>query len=197
MKPAAEVTNVLMVGVGGQGIILTSSILAAVAAESGLVIKKSEVHGMAQRGGAVSSHIRFGQKVYSPLIPAGEADILFGSELLETCRWLPYLKEGGKIIASLQKIDPPSVFRGEKPYPEGLVEKLKAKDPQLIAIDALKEAVGLGDARVAGIVLLGSLSKILDFNLQLWLDKVKEMVPKKAVEINLKAFQRGRELAGP
>ncbi len=90
MKPAAEVTNVLMVGVGGQGIILTSSILAAVAAESGLVIKKSEVHGMAQRGGAVSSHIRFGQKVYSPLIPAGEADILFGSELLETCRWLPY-----------------------------------------------------------------------------------------------------------
>jgi len=195
MKPGSELINVLMVGVGGQGIILTSSILAAVAAESGLMIKKSEVHGMAQRGGAVSSHIRFGKKVYSPLIPAGEADILFGSELLETYRWLPYLKEGGKIIASLQEIDPPSVFRGERPYPEGLLEKLRQADPGLIALDALKEAVNLGDSRVAGIVLLGALSKLLDFKRELWLDKVKEMVPKKAVEINLKAFARGIELA--
>ncbi len=191
----SEVTNVLMVGVGGQGVILTSSILAQVATESGLVVKKSEVHGMAQRGGAVSSHIRFGQQVYSPLIPGGEVDILFGTELLETYRWLPYLKDGGKIIASLQQIDPPSVFRGERTYPEGLVEKLKEKDEQLIALDALKEAVALGDARVAGIVLLGALSKRLSFSDDLWQTKVKELVPKKAIEINLKAFARGKDLA--
>ena len=191
----SEVTNVLMVGVGGQGVILTSSILAQVATESGLVVKKSEVHGMAQRGGAVSSHIRFGQQVYSPLIPGGEVDILFGTELLETYRWLPYLKDGGKIIASLQQIDPPSVFRGERTYPEGLVEKLKEKDEQLIALDALKEAVALGDARVTGIVLLGALSKRLSFSDDLWQTKVKELVPKKAIEINLKAFARGKDLA--
>ena len=192
----SEVTNVLMVGVGGQGIILASSILAEVASESGLDVKKSEVHGMAQRGGAVSSHIRFGKTVYSPLIPAGEADILFGSELLETYRWLPYLKSKGSIIANLQKIDPPAVFRGEMKYPEGLVEKLKAKDHNLIAFDALMEAVALGDARVATIILAGALSRRLNFEEPLWLKKVQELVPKKAIEINLKAFQKGKDLAG-
>lgn len=191
MKP---VTNVLMVGVGGQGIILASSILAEVAAESGLDVKKSDVHGMAQRGGAVSSHIRFGKKVYSPLIPAGEADILFGSELLETYRWLPYLRPGGKIIANLQQIDPPSVFRGEMKYPEGLLERLKNQDPEIIAFDALKEAVALGDSRVATVILVGALSRRLDFKEQPWLKKVQELVPKKAVEINLKAFQKGQQL---
>ena len=192
----SAVTNVLMVGVGGQGIILASSILAEVAAESGLDVKKSEVHGMAQRGGAVSSHVRFGKKVYSPLIPAGEADILFGSELLETYRWLPYLKPEGRIIANLQRIDPPAVFRGEAKYPEGLADKLAQRDSGLIAFDALKEAVALGDARVATVMLAGALSARLEFEEALWLKKVRELVPKKAVEINLKAFQRGRMLAG-
>jgi len=192
----SAVTNVLMVGVGGQGIILASSILAQVAAESGSDVKKSEVHGMAQRGGAVSSHIRFGEKVYSPLIPAGEADILFGSELLETFRWLPYLKEKGRIIANTQKIDPPAVLRGESKYPEGIIEKLKHKDPHLVAFNALEEAVALGDSRVATVVLVGALFKRLEFDKDLWLAKVKELVPKKAIEINLKAFQKGSELAG-
>ena len=192
----SAVTNVLMVGVGGQGIILGSSILAEVAAESGLDVKKSEVHGMAQRGGAVSSHIRFGEKVYSPLIPSGEADVLFGSELLETYRWLPYLRPGGKIIVNLQQIDPPAVFRGEAQYPAGLLEKLRQKDPGLIAFDALKESVALGDARVATVMLAGALSARLKFEDQLWLKKVRELVPQKAVELNLKAFQKGKSLAG-
>jgi indolepyruvate ferredoxin oxidoreductase, beta subunit len=192
----SSVTNVLMVGVGGQGIILASSILAQVAAESGLDVKKSEVHGMAQRGGAVSSHIRFGKKVHSPLIPAGEVDILFGSELLETYRWLPYLKEKGRIIANTQKIDPPAVLRGESKYPEGIVEKLQDKDPHLVAFNALDEAVALGDARVATVVLVGALFRRLEFDKELWLATVKELVPKKAIEINLKAFSKGSELAG-
>jgi len=191
----SAVLNVLMVGVGGQGIILASSILAEVAAESGLEVKKSEVHGMAQRGGAVSSHVRFGDKVYSPLIPAGEADILFGSELLESYRWLPYLKQGGSIIASLQQIDPPAVFRGEMKYPESLKEKLKQRDPGLIAFNALEQAIALGDARVATIILTGALSKRLNFEHGLWLQKVRELVPRKAVELNLRAFQKGLDLA--
>jgi indolepyruvate ferredoxin oxidoreductase, beta subunit len=192
----SSVTNVLMVGVGGQGIILASSILAQVAAESGLDVKKSEVHGMAQRGGAVSSHIRFGKKVHSPLIPAGEVDILFGSELLETYRWLPYLNDKGRIIANTQKIDPPAVLRGESKYPEGIVEKLQDKDPHLVAFNALDEAVALGDARVATVVLVGALFRRLEFDKELWLATVKELVPKKAIEINLKAFSKGSELAG-
>jgi len=192
----SAVTNVLMAGVGGQGVILASSILAEVATESGLEVKKSEVHGMAQRGGAVSSHIRFGSKVYSPLIPAGEADIVFGAELLETCRWLPYLKPGGSIIANLQQIDPPAVFRGEMKYPGGLLEKLKQRDPGLIAFNALEQAIALGDARVATIMLAGALSKRLNFEQALWLEKVRELVPQKALEINLQAFQKGRALAG-
>jgi len=190
-----EVTNVLMVGVGGQGIILASSILAEVAGESGLDVKKSEIHGMAQRGGAVSSHIRFGDKVYSPLIPAGEADILFSAELLEAYRWLPYLKEGGRVVTSLQKIDPPPVFRGEMEYPQGLEQKLAQKDPSFIAIDALKFALELGEPRTATVLLLGALSTLLKFEESLWLKKIEELVPKKAVEVNKKAFAKGRELA--
>ena len=188
------VTNILMVGVGGQGIILASTILAEVAVANGFDVKKSEIHGMAQRGGAVSSHIRFGEKVYSPLIPAREADILFGAELLETYRWLPYLKPGGKIITSLQKIDPPQVFRGEMKYPAGLEEKLRERAPDLIAINALEEAIALGESRTATVLLLGALSHLLEFSLESWLEKVKDLVPRKAVEINLQAFQRGREL---
>jgi indolepyruvate ferredoxin oxidoreductase, beta subunit len=195
VSAVTQVTNVLMVGVGGQGIILASSILAQAAAESGLDVKKSEVHGMAQRGGAVSSHVRFGKKVYSPLIPAGEADILFGSELLETYRWLPHLKEGGRVIANTQKIDPPAVLRGESKYPEGILEKFQAKDPHTIAFNALDEAVALGDARVATVLLVGALSRLLKFDQELWLKKVRELVPKKAVELNLLAFQKGLELA--
>jgi indolepyruvate ferredoxin oxidoreductase beta subunit len=189
------VTNVLMAGVGGQGIILASEVLARTAAASGLVVKKSEVHGMAQRGGAVTSHVRFGETVYSPLIPDGETDILMASELLEGLRWLPFLKPGGRVVLSTQQIPPPIVSRGDEPYPEGVLDKIRGRDPDVIALQCLEIASELGNPRTATVVLLGSLNVLLPFNTDTWLSILKAEVPEKAVEVNLKAFERGRELA--
>ncbi len=188
------VTNVLLVGVGGQGIIVASDALARTAAMAGMDVKKSDVHGMAQRGGAVSSHVRFGDKVYSPLIPDGEADILMSSELLEALRWVPHLKPGGRIVVNTQKINPPAVFRGEAEYPGDILEELRKHDPELIHGDCLELANEAGNPRTATIVLAGALSTLLDFDEKLWKEAVAEVVPKKALEVNLKAFKMGREL---
>jgi len=189
------VVNVLLAGVGGQGIILASEVLSKVAAAAGLDVKKSDVHGMAQRGGSVTSHVRFGEKVYSPLIPDGEADILMASEALEGLRMLPFLKAGGRVAVNTQRIFPPTVARGEQPYPEGIVEACRAKDPKAIAIDCLSIAKEAGNAKTATVALLGALSTIIDFPEQAWLDLLVAEVPKKAVEVNLKAFKLGREKA--
>jgi indolepyruvate ferredoxin oxidoreductase beta subunit len=187
------VTNVLMAGVGGQGIILASEVIAKAAAASGLDVKKSDVHGMAQRGGSVSSHVRFGDKVYSPLIPDGEADILMASEALEGLRMLPFLKAGGRVALNTQRIFPPTVARGEQPYPEGIVEAARARDPKAIALDCLAIAQEVGNARTATVVLLGALSNVIEFPEQMWLDLLASEVPKKALDVNLKAFRMGRE----
>ena len=189
------VTNVLVAGVGGQGIILASDVLAKTAADCGLDIKKSDVHGMAQRGGAVTSHVRFGDKVYSPLIPEGEADIIMASELLEALRWLPFFKPGGRIAVSTQRIPPPTVARGEQAYPEDILARLKEKDPKLIAMDCLAMANAAGDSRTATIVLLGGLSTVLGFPEAAWLERLQKEAPKKAVQVNLVAFAAGRAQA--
>ena len=189
------VVNVLMAGVGGQGIILASEVLAKAAAAAGKDVKKSDVHGMAQRGGSVTSHVRFGDKVYSPLIPDGEADILMASEALEGLRMLPFVKSGGRVAINTQRILPPTVARGEQPYPDGIVETVRARDPKAIALDCLVIAQEVGNARTATVVLLGALSTIIDFPEQMWLDLLAAEVPKKALDVNLKAFKVGREKA--
>ncbi len=189
------ITNVLMAGVGGQGIILASEVLAKAAAESGLVVKKSDVHGMAQRGGAVTSHVRFGDAVHSPLIPDGETDILMASEALEGLRSLNYLKPGGRIVLNTQQIPPPTVTRGDQAYPEGILDKIKEKDPKVIHLNCLEVAKQVGNPKTATVVLLGALSVLLDFEIDTWLSLLKKEVPQKAIEVNLKAFEQGRKIA--
>jgi len=189
--------NVLMAGVGGQGIILASDVLAKTAADSGMDVKKSDVHGMAQRGGAVTSHVRFGDKVYSPLIPDGEADVLMASELLEALRWLPFVKPGGRIAVSTQRIAPPTVARGEQEYPGDVLDRLRRRDPKLIALDCLALALEAGNERTSTIVLLGALSTIMPFAEAAFLDRLKKEAPKKALDVNVKAFLLGRKIGEP
>jgi len=188
-------TNVLMAGVGGQGIIVASQALAAVALRSGLDVKKSDVHGMAQRGGSVVSHVRFGDKIYSPLIPDGEADILMASERLEALRYLPFCRKGAGLVVNTQIIPPPTVTSGQEPYPADILEKLRAFDPEMVALDCLEIAREIGNPRTATVVLLGALSTKFSFNDKIWEDAVREAVPAKAVEINLKAFIAGSDRA--
>jgi len=190
-----KVTNVLMAGVGGQGIILASGVLAKTAAAAGLDVKKSDVHGMAQRGGSVLSHVRFGDRVYSPLIPDGETDILMAAEFLEGLRWLPQVRSRGRVVLSTQRILPPTVTRGEQAYPEDILEKIKRRDPRVIHLDCLEIAKAAGDVRTATMVLLGALSTLLPFAQQKWIELLEQGVPKKAVPVNLVAFRRGREWA--
>lgn len=186
-------TSILMAGVGGQGIILASDVLAKAAARSGLDVKKSDVHGMAQRGGAVTSHIRFGEKVHSPLIPEGQADVLMASELLEALRWLPFLKPGGRVAVNTQRIPPPSVARGEVEYPGDILERLREKDPNLVAVDCLGLAKKAGNAKTATVALLGAMSNLVDFPDNVWTELLEKEVPKKVIGVNLKAFAFGRE----
>jgi len=190
-----KVTNVLMAGVGGQGIILASGVLAKTAAAAGLDVKKSDVHGMAQRGGSVLSHVRFGDRVYSPLIPDGETDILMAAEFLEGLRWLPQVRSRGRVVLSTQRILPPTVTRGEQAYPEDILEKIKRRDPRAIHLDCLEIAQAAGDVRTATVVLLGALSTLLPFAQRKWIELLEQEVPKKAVPVNLVAFRRGREWA--
>src|SRR4030042_4580268 len=164
-----KVTNVLMAGVGGQGIILASGVLAKTAAAAGLDVKKSDVHGMAQRGGAVLSHVRFGARVHSPLIPDGETDILMAAELLEGLRWLPQVRSRGRVVLSTQRILPPTVTRGEQAYPEDILEKIKRRDPRAIHLDCLEIAPDAGDVRTATVVLLGARSTLLPFAQRKWI----------------------------
>jgi len=188
------VTNILLVGVGGQGILLASEILAEAFMLAGFDVKKSEIHGMSQRGGSVVSHVRFGEKVYSPVVPEGEGDILFGFELLETCRYLDLLRPGAKVIANDFRIPPPSVLLGNESYPEDLAEKISAKFPDFILVDGLRLATEAGNPRVANTVLLGAVSRHLQIDDSVWHKALQKMVPAKALDINLKAFQSGRSI---
>lgn len=185
--------NIIMGGTGGQGIVLASRIIAHVAFQSGFDVKESEIHGMAQRGGSVVGHIRFGKKIYSPAIPMGEADILVALEEMECIRYLPFLKKSGKIIFNRKKITP--AMLEDNQYPEGIEKFLKEKNYSVYAIHAEKIAKDLGTPKVENSVILGFLSVFLSFDEQVWLEVIKESVPPKTVDLNIKAFQEGRRLA--
>lgn len=187
-------TDILLAGVGGQGIVLASGILANICLAAGYDIKQSEVHGMAQRGGSVTSHVRFGEKVNSPTIAQGEADFLIGFELLESLRWTDFLAPDGVAIVNTQKIDPITVSSGAVEYPDDLEERIRARCKQPVLMDAFTIAQEAGSARAVNMALLGSLSGRLDFPLEIWEEGVRNRVPPKTFEANWTAFSTGREL---
>lgn len=185
--------NVMIVGVGGQGSLLASKLLGRLLLTKGYDIKVSEVHGMSQRGGSVVTYVRYGDKVYSPIIDKGESDFIVSFELLEAARWTEYLKEGGKIIANTQQINPMPVITGAAKYPEALSDKMKAKGIDLDAFDALSLAEEAGSSKAVNIVLMGRLSNYFDATVEEWMKAIEESVPEKFLEMNKKAFTLGRE----
>ena len=188
--------NILVCGVGGQGVILFSNIVSDLALAAGLDVKKSEVHGMAQRGGSVTSHIRFAPKVYSPLIEEGTADIIVAFEMMEALRYIHFLGPKGRLIYDTHRIDPLPVSIGavERPTDEQLEERLKASAPDRRAVRAFAAALKLGNARVQNTVMLGAISCCLDFPEQNFRDAIQRLVKPKVVDLNLKAFAEGRTL---
>jgi indolepyruvate ferredoxin oxidoreductase, beta subunit len=188
--------NVLIVGVGGQGIILASDVLSKTAARAGFDVKKNEIHGMAQRGGSVSSHVRFGKSVSSPIIKLGEADVLVSFEQIETIRYFSYLSEKGKVVLNDQRILPPAVFTGKQEYPPDVIAKVKERVPDAVVVDGLALADKIGNQRVVNVIFLGVLSKFLDIPVEQYEAVLRESIKPKLVDINLKAFHGGRTLVG-
>ena len=186
-----ETKNVMIVGVGGQGSLLASKLLGRLLLSRGYDIKVSEVHGMSQRGGSVVTYVRFGDKVYSPIIDKGEADYIVSFELLEAARWTEYLKPQGKIITNTQRINPMPVIIGAAEYPESLAEKMLAAGIDVDAIDALTLAEEAGSSKAVNLVLMGRLSKYFDFTAEEWLTAIEASVPPKFLEMNKKAFNLG------
>jgi len=189
------ITNVLFAGVGGQGIILASKILVKCAFISGYMVRESELHGMAQRGGSVTSHVRYGEAVYSPLIHKGKADFLVALEELEGLRYVHYLKRDGKVILNQKQVVPFSVHLGIAPYPENAKSLLKAMGLQVDSVNALEIANTLGNPKVENIIVMGVLSQYLPFSTSVWEKAIQESVPVKTIDINLIAFRKGRDLA--
>ncbi|HIY52511.1 MAG TPA: indolepyruvate oxidoreductase subunit beta [Candidatus Agathobaculum merdavium] len=187
-----ETKNIMIVGVGGQGSLLASKLLGRLLLTRGYDIKVSEVHGMSQRGGSVVTYVRFGDKVYSPVIDKGEADFIVSFELLEAARWTEYLKKGGKVVVNTQKINPMPVITGAAAYPENLVEKMQAAGVDVDAFDALGLAEQAGSSKAVNIVLMGHLSNYFDFSEEEWLTALEQSVPAKFLELNRRAFQLGR-----
>ena len=183
--------NILIVGVGGQGTLLASKLMGKIFIDRGYDVKVSEVHGMSQRGGSVVTYVRAGEKVFSPVIEKGEADMMISFEALESVRWLPYLKKGGVLISSTQKIDPMPVIMGKATYPEDILAKLAEKDIKLVSLDALSLAIEAGTPKCANIVLLGAAVQFLGIDKEMWVDIIKSTVPPKTIETNLKAFELG------
>ena len=187
-----ETKNVMIVGVGGQGSLLASKLLGRLLLTKGYDIKVSEVHGMSQRGGSVVTYVRFGDKVYSPVIDKGQADYIVSFELLEAARWTEYLKPGGKIIVNTQQINPMPVIIGAAEYPENLVQQMVDAHIDVDAVDALSLAVEAGSSKAVNLVLMGRLSKYFDFTEEEWLTAIEASVPQKFLELNKKAFCLGQ-----
>jgi indolepyruvate ferredoxin oxidoreductase, beta subunit len=185
-------TNVLVAGVGGQGVILASDIMSEVFMEAGYDVKKSEIHGMAMRGGIVTSHFRFGKKVYSPLIKEGEVDILFAFEQLEGLRWINHVKRRGKVVMNDHKINPPIVNLGDMEYPKEIPELVRSKIKDFYLIKGTDLALQLGDVRAANVVLLGAISRFFEVKEDLWLSTILNYLPPKVHDLNKKAFAVGR-----
>lgn len=189
-----KVTNILMAGVGGQGTLLASEILSEVLMLAGHDVKKAEVHGMAQRGGSVVSHVRFGRKVNSAIIPEGQADILFGFELLETYRYLPLVDPNGTVIVNNLRIAPPSVALGQDTYPDDIPAKLRRCVQDVRVVDGLQLAEQAGNPRTVNTVLLGALSNLLEASHLQWRTAIRSLVPERFQDVNLKAFELGRSV---
>jgi indolepyruvate ferredoxin oxidoreductase beta subunit len=191
-------TNVLMAGVGGQGVLLASETIALAALAEGLEVKQSEVHGVAQRGGSVVSHVRFGPRVHSPLIRCGRGDALYAGEQLEALRYAHYLRPGGLIVMDDRVIKPIQLSpENETAYPEGVAKFLQGKGYQVLVCSAIRRAVELGDKRCANVVLLGLLSTRLSLSYDSWQQAVKKRFPEKFLDLNLRAFEAGREVLSP
>ena len=187
----AQVKNILIVGVGGQGTLLASKLMGKCFVDKGYDVKVSEVHGMSQRGGSVVTYVRYGDKVYSPVIEKGEADIIIAFEQLEAARWLEYLKPDGILIANTQRIDPMPVIMGAAKYPENILTKLQNKNIKVISVDALDLAVKAGNSKSTNVVLLGVTARFLGFERDMWIDIIRSTVPEKMLDINVKAFDLG------
>jgi len=190
-----ETRNIFLAGVGGQGILLAGEIICLTLMETGHDAKKSEVHGMAQRGGSVTSHVRFGRKVFSPLIPRGEADILVAFEALEALRWGGFLRKGGKLLVNRQEIMPTTVTSGRMQYPEDVYERIRKQHPGARMVDAMELARGAGNARTVNSVMVGAVSRELpDVPEKTWKKVIARRLPERLVSVNLKAFDLGRAL---
>jgi len=196
-KTAETTTNVLMSGVGGQGVLAASETIALAAMAEGLQVKQSEVHGVAQRGGSVVSHVRYGPRVFSPLIRCGEVDVLYAGEQLEALRYAHYVKPGGKLVCSDQTLEPIRIPGMEKPYPQGVQQFLMDKGYGVTVIPALETAVELGDKRCANVVLLGALAECLELADASWQTALTERFPEKILDLNLRAFAAGRRFRAP
>ena len=185
--------NILLCGVGGQGILLASELIAFALLDSGMDAKKSEVHGMAQRGGSVEAHLRYGKKVHSPLIEPGTADVLIALETMEAMRYLPYLNKNSTVIINTQKIMPPAVATGKTEYPDNIISELKSRGLKVIPIDGFEIARKAGNVKAANVSLVGALSSIMPIPEETFIKVIKEKVPARFLDVNLEVFQEGRK----
>lgn len=186
-----ETKNIMIVGVGGQGTLLASKLLGRLLLSKGYDVKVSEVHGMSQRGGSVVTYVRWGDRVYSPIIDKGQADCILSFELLEAARYTEYLKPGGRIIVNSQQINPMPVILGMAEYPKNLEDKLKKIGNNVDALDALALAEEAGSSKAVNLALIGRLAKYFDFTWEEWMDAIEYAVPTKFLEMNRKAFELG------
>ncbi|MBR6296186.1 MAG: indolepyruvate oxidoreductase subunit beta [Treponema sp.] len=193
MKDTDNVKNIMIVGVGGQGALLASKTLGQVLLDAGFDVKVSEVHGMSQRGGSVVTYVRYGKKVCSPIVDKGEADFIVSFELLEAARYTEYLKSGGKIVVNTQMIDPMPVITGAAKYPENLVQKMCDAGFDVDALDCLSLAQEAGTPKAVNIVLMGRLSRYMDFPEDAWLKAIEKLVKPQFLDMNKKAFALGRK----
>lgn len=188
-----DTKNIMIVGVGGQGTLLASKMLGFVLLQQGYDVKVSEVHGMSQRGGSVVTYVRYGKKVYSPVIDKGEADVIISFEKLEAARWLEFLKKDGTIITNTQEVEPMPVITGAAAYPENLIEKMQAAGAKVDAKDFLSIAQETGSAKAVNIALMGRLSTYFpEISDEQWQDAIEKIVPPKFLDLNKKAFEAGR-----
>ena len=186
------VKNIMIVGVGGQGALLASKTLGQVLLDAGYDVKVSEVHGMSQRGGSVVTYVRYGDKVYSPIIDKGEADFIVSFEMLEAARYVDYLKKDGQMVVNTQQIDPMQVITGAAKYPENLEKTMQAAGIKVDAVDCLSLAEQAGTAKAVNIVLMGRLSRYMDFAEEAWIKAIEKLVKPQFLEMNKKAFVLGR-----
>lgn len=186
--------NILFTGVGGQGILLASELTAYAQMAAGYDVKKSEVHGMAQRGGSVVAHLKYGERVYSPLIEPGTADIQVAFEELEAVRYLPYLHRDSAVVVNTQKILPPAVAAGRVLYPENILDELRSRHIRVVAVDAFAVAMRIGEIRTANVVMVGAMSIFLAVSPGIFLEVIEQRVKEQFREVNKQAFAAGREL---